>query len=77
MLRRTIKLIIVTIFILSVSKSVMSQINKEISFKCGQNELSGILTLPSENGTFPAVILLHGSDRGTAEDYKIYADSLI
>ena len=45
----------------------------ELTFKSGNNSLCGILTLPQKYGVYPAIILLHGSDRGTSDNYKEYA----
>ncbi len=38
-------------------------VEEEIRFSCGSNELFGVLTLPQCEGLYPAVVLLHGSDR--------------
>lgn len=36
-------------------------IEREVSFKSGDVRLSGTLCLPSEGGTFPCVLMIHGS----------------
>ncbi len=45
----------------------MSEI--EVTFSSGSNSISGILTLPDSEGPFPSLVLLHGSDRGAADNY--------
>lgn len=47
----------------STSDKSKSWIEQEISFKCGSNELFGILTVPTIKDPYPVVVLLHGSDR--------------
>jgi len=77
MLKRTINRITASLFILCATIPVMSQNNEEISFTCGQNELFGVLTLPNTKKPYPAIILLHGSDRGGVDNYKHYANELV
>lgn len=50
---------------------------EELIFKSGNDSIYGILTLPQKPGVYPAIVLLHGSDRGTADNYKEYAVELV
>jgi hypothetical protein len=77
MLKRTINIVAVTLLIFNATMPIMSQIDKEIRFTCVENELFGVLTLPNAKKPYPAIILLHGSDRGVADNYKQYANELI
>jgi len=54
-------------------------IEEEVSFTVGTKDLSGILTHPTWEGYFPAIVLLHGSDRSGKEDpyYKLHAENLV
>lgn len=53
--------------------------HKNVRFTFGDEDLTGILTLPSTEGPHPAIVLLHGSDRPEAEDpfYKEHAEKLV
>lgn len=44
-----------------------------ISFTDGRNQLSGILTKPLKHGPYPAIVILHGSER-KGVDYPFYND---
>lgn len=48
-----------------------------VEFSDGKTQLHGILTLPGRQGTWPAVVLLHGSDRGAELAYEKYARELV
>jgi dienelactone hydrolase len=48
-----------------------------VEFSDGKNQLHGILTLPGRQGSWPAVVLLHGSSRGTEAAYEEYARELV
>lgn len=52
---------------------------KELSFIANNNVLDGILTIPASGDLFPAVILLHGSDRSGKDDpyYQKHAENLV
>ena len=54
-------------------------IEEEVSFTVGTKDPSGILTHPTTEGPFPAIVLLHGSDRSGKEDpyYKLHAENLV
>ena len=54
-------------------------LSEEISveFSDGENQLNGILTLPGRQGSWPAVVLLHGSSRGSEAGYEEYARELV
>ncbi len=53
--------------------------DEEVRFPFGDEDLTGILTIPSTQGPHPAIVLLHGSDRPGAEDpyYKDHAEKLV
>lgn len=48
-----------------------------VEFSDGKNQLHGILTLPGRQGSWPAIVLLHGSSRGREADYEKYARELV
>ncbi len=48
-----------------------------IEFSHGNMQLHGILTLPGNKGPWPALVLLHGSSRGTESAYEVYAQELV
>ena len=48
-----------------------------VEFSFGDTRLHGILSLPAGLGSKPALVLLHGSDRGTGADYEKYAHELV
>lgn len=52
---------------------------EEVTFKNGDLQLSGVLIKPAEEGTFPAVVILHGSGPERLSDpaYKIAANTLV
>jgi pimeloyl-ACP methyl ester carboxylesterase len=56
-----------------------SYYHENVRFTFGHEDLTGILTLPSSEGPYPAIVLLHGSDRPEAEDpyYKEHAENLV
>jgi len=47
---------------------------KAVTFKNGDVSISGSLFLPAGEGTFPAIILLHGSGAAEQHFYRIFAD---
>ena len=51
----------------------------EMSFIADDNLFDGVLTMPVSGGPFPAIILLHGSDRGGKDDpyYLTHAENLV
>jgi len=51
----------------------------EIQFDVQGKELQGILTIPEEEAPYPAIILLHGSDRSRKDDpyFKEHAENLV
>jgi hypothetical protein len=51
-------------------QSIYSQVEKEVTFHAGSKELHSLLISPDSIGPYPAIILLHGSDRGEIDDYK-------
>ena len=52
---------------------------EDITFRGGTFEMSGMLIKPSEEGSFPAVIVLHGSGPESLGDpaYKVAANTLV
>lgn len=52
---------------------------EDITFRGGKFEMSGVLVKPSEEGRFPAVVILHGSGPESLDDpaYKITANTLV
>lgn len=57
----------------------MQFVSEDVEFTIGENQLKGILTKPEGNGPYPAVVLLHGSDRSGREDayYTENAEKLV
>jgi uncharacterized protein len=53
--------------------------NDEVKFTVNSKELNGILTHPASNAPYPAIILLHGSDRSDMKDpyYTEHAENLV
>ena len=53
-------------------------INEEVTFTVNIKELKGILTYPASESPYPAIVLLHGSDRGSMNDsyYAEHAETL-
>jgi len=72
-------LIILSLAILAfnVHRPLYALTEVEVTFPSGPNSLYGILTLPDSEGPYPALVLLHGSDRSEAENYKEYAHELV
>jgi len=54
-------------------------IDQDVKLDMNGKELEGILTLPNTDDPFPAIVLLHGSDRSGKEDpyYKVHAENLV
>lgn len=54
-------------------------IHEEVTFTVNAKELKGILTHPVSESPYPAIVLLHGSDRGSMNDpyYAGHAEKLI
>ena len=54
-------------------------IDEEVSFTVNSKEIHGILTYPDSVAPYPALVLLHGSDRSSAKDpyYAEHAETLI
>lgn len=52
---------------------------ENVRFTSGSDELVGILALPPTTGPHPAVVLLHGSDRGGVDSlhFKRHSDHLV
>ena len=53
--------------------------NEEVKFTVNAKEIKGILTHPASKAPYPAIILLHGSDRAGMKDpyYTEHAENLI
>ena len=53
--------------------------NDEVKFTVNSKELNGILTHPASDASYPAIILLHGSDRSGMKDpyYTEHAENLV
>jgi pimeloyl-ACP methyl ester carboxylesterase len=51
----------------------------DVILPVGDQRLNGILSLPAGQGPFPAIVLLHGSDRSGKDDpyYAEHADNLV
>jgi pimeloyl-ACP methyl ester carboxylesterase len=54
-------------------------VNAKIKFSVGAKEVDGILTHPDTPAPYPAIVLLHGSDRASAQDpyYATHAENLV
>ncbi len=54
-------------------------VNEEVKFAVNGKELNGILTCPASGARYPAIILLHGSDRSGRDDpyYAAHAENLV
>jgi len=54
-------------------------VNEEVTFTVNAKEIKGILTRPASEAPYPAIILLHGSDRSNKENpyYTENAENLI
>ncbi len=60
-------------------RTMRFSLEEEVRFSAAAIELNGILTHPASEGSHPAIILLHGSDRSGKEDpyYKKHSDNLV
>lgn len=58
---------------------IKSTASEHVTFTVQSKELDGILTLPNAKGPFPAIVLLHGSDRAGAQNpyYLEHANRLV
>jgi len=72
-------LITIPIVLILHFKVFTTKISEEIpvEFIHGKNQLHGILSLPGSRGPWPAVVLLHGSSRGSEASYEKYARELV
>jgi hypothetical protein len=54
-------------------------VNEEVKFTVNSKELNGILTHPASDAPYPAIVLLHGSDRSGMKDpyYTEHAENLV
>ena len=54
-------------------------LDEEVRFSVEDKELNGILTHPTGEGPYPAIVLLHGSNRSGVEApfYKKHAGNLV
>ena len=52
-------------------------LDEEVKFEIQDKKLAGILTQPKGEGSHPAIILLHGSDRSGKDDpyYSEHAEN--
>jgi len=57
----------------------ISTVHEEVTFMINAKELRGILTFPDSESPYPAIVLLHGSDRSGMDDpyYVEHAERLI
>ncbi len=75
-----IRLLGTTLFIIGCAgvprTSMTLPIEEEVVFQSGENEINGILALPPTAGPHPAIILLHGSDRGDGDTpyHRVHSD---
>lgn len=67
----------VFIILLAYISPVLAQIEEDIAFKSAGNSLHGILLHPDTSGPHPAMVLLHGSDRGGVDSYEEFAVELV
>jgi len=74
---KSLLIISLAIIAFNIYRPVNAITEIEVTFSSGANSLFGILTLPGSEGPYPAVILLHGSDRSEADNYKEYAHELV
>jgi len=51
--------------------------NEKVSFTVDTKEIDGILTHPATPAPYPAIVLLQGSDRSSAQAYTAHADNLV
>jgi len=53
--------------------------NEKVSFTVDTKEIDGILTHPAAQAPYPAIVLLQGADRGSAQNplYTTHADNLV
>jgi len=60
-------------------KSNQGYIEKEVDLPLENRDLNGIITFPVAEGPYPAIVLLHGSDRSGKEDpyYREHANNLV
>jgi pimeloyl-ACP methyl ester carboxylesterase len=54
-------------------------INEKVKFTVGAKEIGGILTHPAAPAPYPAIVLLHGAERASAQHpgYTAHADNLV